>query len=293
MAASAIVCGLPQGCGHSEQPAAPDGEILVQVGDSVLTLADVERRIPHGLDEADSVMMFNNIVDSWVSSLVLKDMAEKNITNLERIERMTEAYRTSLIIDEYLKSMAEQSGVKVPEERIKEYYDTHPEEFILTQPLVKGAYIRVDEHDSKLPELRKWMAQFTEESIDRIEGAGLHQATAYEYFRDEWHEWSELADRIPSRITDADAFVKANSDFETAASGSVHLLHISDRLLSGDKMPYDYAKARISEILRATEISGMRRKLKDDIYRRMIAKGWLKAGAYDPLTGKMKHKNTK
>lgn len=105
-------------CGSGEQEnTVADDDILVAVGDSTLRVADVVSRIPRGLDPADSTMMFHNIVDTWVRNLVLAEVAEKNIPDPERIEKMVEDYRNSIIVSEYLASMAERDSKDIAEQR--------------------------------------------------------------------------------------------------------------------------------------------------------------------------------
>lgn len=270
-------------CSEKEHAEQPDGSIVVSVGDSVLTVAEVEMRIPRGIDPQDSVEMFKAIADAWVMDLVLADVAERNLPDPERIQKMVDAYRNGLIINEYLKSMSERAASDPDESDIRKYYDSHRDEFILTQPLVRGAYLKVAETDASLPDLRQWMSQFSDESVDKIEKGGLKHASAYRYFRDEWIEWNAIADQIPYRFFDADAFVSATRNFETAADGSAYILHISDYLLSGSEMPYEVARLKILEILRTENIREARQKLINEIYGEKVKSGLLRSGNYDPL----------
>lgn len=262
--------------------------MLVAVGDSVLTVAEVLRQIPSGLSTEDSTLLFRSIVDDWVRDLVLIDVAEKNIDDMDRIERMVEAYRHSLIVNRYLSIMSDRSGSDIPESRIKSYFEANEDNLILTQPLVKGVLIKVAENDESLDKLRQWMARLSDEDVDNIEKTGIRHASRYEYFRDQWHEWSVVAEQIPYRFFDADAFVRATKNFETEADGSVYLLRITDYVPSGEKIPYEFARLKIREILRNDDAADTKEKLKREIYTERIKNGWLKPGLYDPLTGQIK-----
>lgn len=271
-------------CRQKENEKSEESDILVSVKDSVLRVGDVLKRMPRGLSTEDSLIMFNNIVDAWVTNMVLSEIAEKNIIDMGRIERMVESYRNSLIIKEYMSSMAKSKEKTLNEEKIKEYYDKHPEEFILRQPLIRGAFLKVAESESgDIDHLRKWMTDFSSKSIDNIENYGLKQASAYEYFPNEWHDWNEIAELIPYRFYDADAFVSSTKDFETMADGSVYLLHISDFLPSGSQAPYDYARIKIMDVLNALEVEAVQQRLKYDIYKKAIDEGILIPGRYNPL----------
>ncbi|MDE6392229.1 MAG: peptidyl-prolyl cis-trans isomerase [Muribaculaceae bacterium] len=285
IAAFAAACLLVQllSCRSQSADAQQSDDVLVSVGDSTLTVSEVLRRIPAGLNPADSANMFERIVGDWVRDLVLIDVAEKNIPDMDRIDRMVEAYRNGLIVSQYLSTVSERAADDVPESRIKRYYETHRDGLVLDQPLVKGVFVKVAANDETLDNLRKWMSRLTDEDVDNIEKYGLRQATRYEYFRDEWHEWSVIAEQIPYRFFDADAFVSSSADFETEADGSVYILHISDYIPSGKEMPYEFARLKIREILRATDVASHRDRLMEDIYRERIRSGALRPGLYDPV----------
>ena len=77
--------GLPSCGGEAvSDTRAHDSEIVAEVGDSILTLTDVERRIPYGISPTDSAALFNSIVDGWVDRLLLEDLGNENSDDLER-----------------------------------------------------------------------------------------------------------------------------------------------------------------------------------------------------------------
>lgn len=78
-------------------------DILLQIGDSILTQQAVVEQIPNGLSANDSVNLFDAIVKDWVNTLLLQKVAEENLPNLEKINQMVDDYRSKLIILEYRK----------------------------------------------------------------------------------------------------------------------------------------------------------------------------------------------
>lgn len=269
-------------CRRDDKKTDQTEEVLVSVNDTSLTVADVVRQIPVGLAPEDSAELFDRIVDMWVRNRVLSAVGEKNVPDMAKIEEMVADYRNELIVNRYLALMDEKTP-EVSDAEVKKYYSAHRDEMILESPLVKGVYLKVADTDESLPSLRRWMASSNDESIDRIEKHGLREASSYEYFKDSWHEWNTIAEQIPYRFYDADAFVSDTKDFETAYGGSTYLLHISDRLLSGEPMPYEYAARKIREILRSRSSIRNRDRLMRDIYVKAMHDGTLKAGLYDPV----------
>lgn len=258
-----------------------DSDILLMAGDSILRIEDVVNQIPPGLSAADSIALFENIVDTWAHSMVLMDVARENIDNDKEIERMVSEYRNHLILNAYMKEMATQSVPKVSEEEKKKYYEQHKDEFILETPVVKGIYLKVPESVPRIADLRTWMTSGNRKSIENIERYGLAQALQYEYFADKWMPWNKLSAQIPYRFFDADAFLQSTHDFETTYGGSVYFLHIYDYLPSGSTMPYDIAEEEIRHALEFEKGDKYMIRLIEELMQRAIEKGSLKVGSYD------------
>ena len=279
---------LDTACGDKQTSAPGSDEMLVQVGDSALMLRDVLSRIPSGLSPEDSTEMFNTIVNTWVRRMVLSDLAEKNIPDMQKIEDMVESYRDGLIVDRYLELMDAQREPGEDEQRIKTYYQQHGEELVLKEPIVQGIFLKTPSDDESAGQLREWMRRANADAIDKIEKRGLKHALQYDVFLDRWIPWHRLAQQIPYRFFDADAFVESQRDFETEYAGSLYLLHISKYVPSGQPMPYDYAREVIAGILRRSDLTRSREQLLRDIYRDQMKEGVLKTGSFDPIAGKMK-----
>ncbi|MDE6835981.1 MAG: hypothetical protein K2J03_03370 [Muribaculaceae bacterium] len=276
---------LMTGCGEKTQPKENEGEILLEIGDSVIYKEEIERLIPYGLVPEDSVALFHQIIDSRVESILLEDLAKENVIDLERIDRLTQTYRNRLIIEEYLRKMEEGASTKANDKEIDRYYAQYGDSMILTQPLVKGIYLRTTSGDDRLPDIRQWVKSASQGDVDQLEKKGLREATGYEYFADRWVEWSAIAEQLPVRVKDADLFLKENKEYEIERGGTVYLLHVSDFIPSGEKMPEAYAKSKISEILTDKHSGEYRSRLKESIYRRAIEDGKMKPGTYNPFTG--------
>lgn len=274
-------------CSSEKQEPVSEGVTLVSVNDSTLTMSEVTSRIPSGLAPADSAALFRQIVDDWVRDMALYDFARNNVADIDRIDRMVREYRTNLIILAYLQNMTESDADDIKEERIRQYFEDNKENMILEEPIIKGAFLKVSAADPSIDNLRQWMSDFSDKSIDKIEEAGLKHVSTYKYFKDQWQAWSDVSQQIPYRFFDADAFVKSTGNFETSDAGSVYMLHISDYVLSGSEMPYEYARQKIKQILSSRALSDRKEKLVSDIYKQQIKKGVLKPGAYDPVSHQM------
>jgi hypothetical protein len=279
-------------CGrNSSSSDASNVDVLLQVNDSVLTLNDVLRQIPSGLTPEDSTLMFQHVVDKWVERMVLRSVAEKNIADIAAIDEMVERYRDNLIVNKYLSMMEERGAKDIPEQRIREYYDGHKDLMKLDEPLIKGIFIKTSAGNEELQKLRKWIASATDEDVDNIEKYGLREASQYKYFKDTWTPWHAVAELIPYRFSDADTFLKGNSNFETEYGGSVYMLRITKVMHYGEQTPYEYAKEEIVNMLRTGDMSSYRDNLLKSIYSEAVEDGTIRTGIYDPVNRTYKNNN--
>lgn len=260
---------------------------LVTVGDSTLTLQDVLSRIPGNTTSEDSAAMFAGIVDTWLQDMLLREVAQENAIDIDRIDRMAADYRNRLIINEYIRRMKSSRGDKAMEEQVKAYYDANSAEMTLECPLVKGVYIKLPTDADRIDDVRRWVRSSSAASIDEIEKYGLKGAIQYEYFKDKWVDWQEIAAKIPYRFGDADKFIAAHRFFETSDRNSTYLLRITETIPSGSRMPYDFAAPLIRESLVQSQREQYGHSLLETFAENARKKGLLSTPGYDIKTHKL------
>lgn len=252
-----------------------DGPPLVIMGDSILRVEDVVRRIPVGIEKADSLELFRQIVDNWIETMVLKDMAQRKLPDLPEIERKVEQYRNRLIVMEYLSKMKERHPIKVDPDSVRIFYDNHKNEMISETPLVKGIFLQVPEDIPGIQDIRTCIYNGDDNSIDELETNYIADALQYEYFQNNWVDWSTLQDLIPYRFHSPGRFLETTSNFETSHNGSVYFLHISEYLPAGSQIPFEFASSRITAILEQSQMANYEKELKQSLINKAQKEGRL------------------
>lgn len=256
-------------------------DILLQIGDSVLTKQSVLNQIPKGLTPNDSINLYNAIVKEWVRTLLLREIAEENLPYIDKINKIVEDYRNQLIVLEYRKMMADGNESQIPQDSIEKYYDIHKMDFRLTQPLVKGLFIKLPVDASRIQDVKKWVFSATPNDIEKLEKYCLTEIIQYDYFMDKWVDWSIIEEQIPYRFGKADAFIEKNKNFETIKDGSVYLWHISEYIKSGEIMPLEYASTQIRELLLESDRRKYDEELLESFCRKAIKDKRMVIGSYD------------
>lgn len=281
MAAGALCAAS---CSRAEtDDSRPRPEVLMQVGDSVLTRDRVVAQLPAGISKADSARLFDAIVEEWLERNMLVDVAVKNLPDMDRIDRLVEQYRRQLLADEYRRLMAAEHAGTVPPDSVRAHYDRNADAYRLSSPVLKGIYVKLPSGAPQLSEVRAWMKSATPEAIDELEAYGLKGAMEYDYFGDEWVAWEEIARHIPYRFPSPEAMLVPGKMFETSAEGITYILHVIDAIPAGERMPFDFARPVIEQELAESARDSYDRRLLREIYARELDSRRIHAGTYVPL----------
>lgn len=228
-----------------------NGDILVKVGNEILTKSDLAKDFPYGLSESDSTKFAHAYIRSWIDSKLVGEIAAKNISDISKIDAMVEKYRNELIMWEYRQRMYESHADKeLSEDSIANYYEANKHNFVTTRPYIKGIYIKIPDNAKHLSLLKKLYRTSKDEEIDQLEKLCFSEAIHYDYFRDKWIDWEQIESKIPYDFgNNPDSFIKQHKNIETSIGGFTYLLNISDYIPSGAIMPLEVASHSIKETL--------------------------------------------
>lgn len=251
-----------------------DSPVLVKVGKSALTQADLKKALPVGLNTSDSAAFASAYIRRWIDSRLISDIAASEI-DMTDIDRLVSEYRNRLVEMEYKTRMADAHAVSsFPEDSLRNYYVNYNADFILERPMLQGVYLKVPDNAPNLALIKKLYRSDKQSDIDRLEKEILTSAIHYDYFRDKWVDWEQIELHIPYDFgSKPDAFLRGRDHFETSAGGFVYLLDIKDVLPSGAYMPYENAKVLINERMSARERQKYEASLMKNLYNKSVADG--------------------
>lgn len=256
-------------CTHAEKTS--DG-ILVKVGAATLTRTDLANSLPVGLNTSDSAAYASAYIRRWIDGKIVSEIASSEVV-LDDIDRIVTDYRNRLIEMEYRRKMADSHvSSEIPEDTLRQYYDTHKDDFIISRPMLRGVYLKVPETLPNLKLIRRLYRSDNQNDIDRLEKEIMTSAIHYDYFRDKWVDWETIELHIPYDFGQrSDDFIKGRDHFETSAGGYVYMLDISDVLPAGSYLPFENAKPQITNLItekaRRAYDANLMKELYDKSYR--------------------------
>lgn len=254
-----------------------DSTALVAVGAAELTEADIRRAVPAGLSEADSLAFVDAWVNTWISDRLISELAAGELPDgvMEQIDEAVEHYRRQLIAAEYREmAVAADTALAISPADVDAYYSENSAQLKLTEPMVRGIYIKIGADDPALTDVRRLYASPRQADIDRLEKVGLRGAIHYDYFRDQWIPWSQVISKIPREVAPGELHKGFRLDAE--ADGFVYLLSLSDVLPAGATMPPSAAEPLIREILDARRRGELDARLRARLRDRALSTGLLR-----------------
>ena len=254
-----------------------DNDTLVKVGNKTLYRSDVEENIPAGLTSGDSVIAAEHYIRSWINDNLLYDIAQKNFNDKEKIDRLVENYRKSLLINQYQEQLVnEKLTNEIDEQSLQDYYNQNKDKFKLDRPLVKGLFLKVPVSASQLNEIRTWYKSIAPVSRENLEKYSSNNAATFNYFLDKWTDFNEVMSGFPKELLTKDDLTPRKRAIEKQDDKYSYLLNIIDCLLPGDETPYEYAKPTVRELLLNQRKIEFLKKTEEDLYQRAVDKGEIK-----------------
>lgn len=265
-----LLISFLSGCTYFSN-SSPGDAVVAKVGDKLLLRRELASALQGGITKTDSVNQAKDYIQRWIKQELMLRMAEENLADDQKdVQRELDEYRTSLIIHRYQQQLISQKlDTVVTPADIRQFYDLNPQKFILDQHIVKAIYIEVPKNVAKVDQLKRWMSALDDKSRTELEKYSFQYATKFDYFNEQWIDFSQIRSRMPVSITSPDAALRRNSFIETYEGNKYYLAAIKDYRLIGDKAPFEFVKDRIANLI----LNNRKMELIDELQKNIYQKG--------------------
>lgn len=222
---------------------------LLEVAGKFLYKEEVNKVIPSDATLIDSADIAGRYIQKWVTEALMYENAQRNITDLEEINKLVEEYRKSLIIHEYEQALVKlYVDEKIPDKEIEEFYNQYKSQIRLRENQIKGVLLILPKDAPQLNEVKNWVKNIDSESLEKIEKYSLKNAISFDYFN-KWTPCREIVKRIPLEVEDSKAHLEKNKFTEVSDSTKIYLLSITEALSADEIEPLELAKEKIINIM--------------------------------------------
>ncbi|TFH21283.1 MAG: hypothetical protein E4H10_15580 [Bacteroidia bacterium] len=244
-----LVLFLSPGCSlwedkNNEKPVA-------RVFEHYLYPSDLVGIIPLGTSPQDSALAAKRYIDTWVKGQLMQRRAEQSLTEEQMdFNRQIEEYHRSLLIFSYKQLLVQQKlDTMVSQNELLSYYQENTSNFLLSEDVIKGTFVKVPLSAPRIAELRGWSWNNREQDLDQMEKYCLSYAEKFSNFNDTWIYFSTIKEQLPFQIPDPSRYLRNRNNAENTDSAYRYFLHITDHLTVGEVSPLEMVAEDITNIL--------------------------------------------
>ncbi len=134
--------------------------IIAQVDERSLFLSQLADMVPDGTSKADSLAIVDGFIENWVRERLMIEEADKNIAADINLDKLVDDYRSSLLVYHYENKLTSRLlDTVVAEVEMREYYEMHKENYVLTHPTFRCILAKVPANASNLRLIRNALAR--------------------------------------------------------------------------------------------------------------------------------------
>ena len=174
--------------------------------------SDLAGLVPQGVTADDSAAIVASYIDQWVRQTVVLSKAEKNVK--QDFSRQLGEYHNSLLIYAYERQIVDKLlDTMVTPGQIREYYDTHRNDFVLKNSIVKAVYVVAPKRSVAAPALKNLVSKrvFSDaEVVDMEQLASRHGLQGY-YDADTWIPFYTLQASVPITTYNENLYLRQNT----------------------------------------------------------------------------------
>lgn len=236
-----------------EQWKAVDQDNLVaRVGSHYLYSSDLKSKLPKSLSSADSILLVQNLINTWAKKQLLYDQSLLNLdeTTLQSLDQLVENYRLDLFARTYKESLVNESAtVSISTDVLQTYYADNKTIFKLKEAAVELRYIVMP---TEIIDRDLIQQKFSENTLsDKVFLDSLRfQFITYKNNTSQWLTKREFLKKFPViQENQFKNYLKKSQFFVLEDAIQVYLLWISDYRLFNDNAPFPMVENTIKKIV--------------------------------------------
>jgi len=260
------------GCQQPE-PTITDEFFLARVNKKKLYAKDLDGIVGQNISEVDSAMIVKGYIENWTRDNMMLELAQKNMPNDNRIERLVDDYRSALILNAYQEKLLQNfDNIQVSEEEILAYYEENKDLYPLKMPIVQCFFAKIKRKTKGIETLKNWWKSDRSKGIANITNYVKEGAESYLIDETKWHPLSEVIEKLPkgtikSRYSKSDGKYHYTSDSEYR-----YYLIIFDFLKEDEPTPISIVVDDIKKIVLKKKRSEELKLKTDKLYREELEK---------------------
>ncbi len=246
--------------------------LLAKAYDSYLYISDIKDIIPKNVTERDSIAFVRNYSRDWVKTQVMIYQAKLNLLEDElNFDKQLEDYRNSLVIYKYETKLIKQNlDTVVSDVEIKNYYNTHLNDFELKENITKAAYVIIDTDSVNEKIFTSVFNLHDTLFFDSLSYYGDSLALSTYIDTATWISFVNIQKVIPIETYNSELFLKNNKPVTIVTNHYTYFLKFFDFKIKDDISPLQFKKNDIYNIIISRRKMKLAKEVREKIYNRAL-----------------------
>ena len=227
------------------------GEVVARVGDVKLKMSELQKAIPNGISEEDSLTYAKQYINTWALDQVILDVAESQLSASELdVSAELEAYRRSLLKYRYEQLYVNQRlDTLVSQEQIDAYYQEYPERLALQRPIIRARFMSIPANSPELRSIKKKMSSSRMEDV--MEADSLAYSAAYKFvtWDDAWVDATIFAREFGLEASSVLSTLRQGWVERTDTAGVMSVGYVTAIIPVGKIAPQEYCEPVIRDMI--------------------------------------------
>jgi len=248
---------------------------IAKIQQKKLYTEDINPILFKGLNKQDSILQMKHLIENWAFTQLMIDKAKKNI-DTSYINKLVEDYKNDLMIETYQNLLAEKFlDTMISQMEYQKIYHKFGNIYWAKEALIKYNLLIINKKNKKTSIYKKWFFSDKNEEKDSLFN---HMGEFKKLdFKQEWYYLSDVKKQIPvlKGISEKN-IIKKSKKFVLSDSLDLYLIFIKNFIKKGQKLPLDYVKPELKQIILTNRKEKWLEKLKNQIIEEAIEKKKLK-----------------
>lgn len=221
-------------------------------------------------NEAD----WKTLVDDWVRAKLMSEEIETSDESSALVHQFrAEIFHGELseltLVDE---SLLQEIDTVVGTQEIENHYKLHSDEFVLSELIVRGLFLKVSADCPKIPTLKRAYLLKNEKDVAQVESIAKMYAEDFYFDDQQWVFLSELTQRIPSEKFRSGSIGLSRTKTYVSDENHMYFLNILDVKLKNERPPLSFVAEDIRQRILNDRMNDKRRKVQNELLKNLKLK---------------------
>lgn len=261
------------GCGLFQPKEKRSEEPLARVNETLLFPSELDGLIPTGITREDSSQFAEKLVDDWIRKQLIIDKAKNELDlNEAKIEQKVLDYRVALTRSAFEKQyIIENLTEEVTEAEILDYYNTHSEDFVLKQNIVRCLFAEIPNEAPRQSRFERDFQQFPAGDMERLREHTTRFAIRAFLEDSIWVDFDEVIGSTPFElILDQNRVLRTRKYLKESDENANYYLRILEYKMVNDVSPLEFVRENIVDILINKRKIALKRELEEKVYNEAV-----------------------